>query len=141
MSTMIDDDLRSTFVGLADVLIPAYKTMPPASGASVGGEPLDRILALRDDLREAFLRGVRAAAGEEPATAARKMNEEDPEALATIGLIAAAAYYMDPDVRDLIGYPGQERRPIDPDAPPDYLQNDMLKPVAQRGAIYRPTPT
>ena len=44
--------------------------MPMASQVGVGGEILDRMLALRPDLREAFLRGLRAAAGKPPSAAA-----------------------------------------------------------------------
>ncbi|MCC7482966.1 MAG: hypothetical protein IT541_15720 [Hyphomicrobiales bacterium] len=140
MTRNLDDTLRHVFVGVADVLIPAFEKMPQASAAGVGGETLDRILALRDDLKEPFLRGLRAAAGRPPETAARDLNVEDPKALAAIGLVASAAYYMSPEVRRLIGYPGQDRRPIDPDAPPDYLENNLLQPVIDRGPIYRPTP-
>ena len=140
MSGIIDDELRETFVAVADILIPAYGEMPAASTVDVGGAPLDRILTLRDDLLETFIRGLAAMAGKEPEGAARALNESDPGALATIGLVASAAYYMDPRVMQLIGYPGQERRPIDPDAPSEYLQDGLLQPVIDRGPIYRPTP-
>lgn len=141
MTKILDNTLRHVFIGIADVLIPAFEKMPSASAAGVGGETLDRILALRDDLKEPFLRGLRAAAGRSPETAARDLNVEDPKALAAIGLVASAAYYMNPEVRQLIGYPGQDRRPIDPNAPHDCLENGLLQPVIDRGSIFRPTPT
>lgn len=141
MTSIVEQSLRATFVGIADVLIPAFGEMPAASGADVGGAPLDRILMLRDDLREPFVRGLRACVGKAPEVAARALNKDDPNALAVIGLIASAAYYMNPSVRDRIGYPGQERRPINPDAPPDYMQDNLLKPVIDRGPIFRPTPS
>jgi hypothetical protein len=140
MSDIIDDELRRTFVAIADVLIPVYRDLPAASGADVGGEPLDRILTLRDDLNAPFFRGLRAAAGKPAEAAARALNDSDPKALAAIGLVASAAYYMNPEVRKKIGYPGQDRSPIDPDAPPEYLQDNLLQPVIARGAIYRSTP-
>ncbi len=140
MSDIIDDELRRAFVAIADVLIPAYGDMPAASEANVGGESLDRILTLRDDLKAAFIRGLRTTVGKPAAAAALALNDSDPTALATIGLVASAAYYMDPEVRLLIGYPGQDRSPIDPDAPPEYLRDNLLQPVIARGAIYRPTP-
>ena len=139
MSTMIDEDLRQTFAAVADVLIPAYKEMPAASETGVAGATLDRILELRDDLTEPFLRGLRGIAGKDPVTAARSLNDSDPKALAAIGLIASAAYYMNPGVRQEIGYPGQDRSPIDPSAPPDYLADNLLQPVIDRGPIYRAT--
>ena len=140
MSKMIDDELRAVFVAVADVLIPADGEMPAASTADVGGPTLDRILLLRDDLKEVFVRGLRAIAGQDPAAAARTLNSEDPKALATIGLVAAAAYYISPKIRKLINYPGQERRSFDADATPDYVQNGMLQQVINRGPIFRPTP-
>lgn len=140
MSKMINDELRAAFVAMADVLIPADGEMPAASVADVGGPTLDRILSLRDDLKEAFFRGLRAVAGQDPEAAARRLNSEDPKALATIGLVASAAYYINPKVRKLINYPGQEKRSFDADATPDYVQNGMLQQVINRGPIFRPTP-
>lgn len=140
MSKIIDDELRAAFVAVADVLIPADGEMPAASTADVGGPTLDRILSLRDDLKEAFFRGLRAIAGKDPAIAARTLSSEDPKALAAIGLVAAAAYYISPKIRKLINYPGQEKRAFDADATPDYVQNGMLQQVIDRGPIFRPTP-
>ena len=140
MSTVIDAHLRATFRALADVLIPAAEGMPAASEVGVHESVLDRILALRPDLSERLLRGLRAAAGQAPQETARRLNAEDPDALSAIGLAAAAAYYMQPRVRELIGYPGQENRPGNPDATPEYVANGMLQQVIDRGPIYRPTP-
>jgi hypothetical protein len=39
-----------------------------------------------------------------------------------------------------MGYPGQERRPIEAEDPPDYEQDGLLASVVERGTIYRPTP-
>jgi len=140
MSTKLDDSLRRTFLAIADVLIPEAEGMPMASQVGVGGEILDRMLALRPDLREAFLRGLRAAAGKPPAAAAETLNRDDPAALGAIGLVASAGYYMSAQVRELIGYPGQESRPADPDATPEYVANGMLQQVIDRGPIFKPTP-
>ena len=140
MSDIINDELRSAFVAIADVLIPADRGLPSASGADVGGATLDRILTLRDDLKEPFLRGLRAAVGKPADAAARVLNDVDPKALAAIGLVASAAYYMNEEVRKKIGYPGQDSSPIDPNAPPEYMQDNLLQPVIARGPIYRPTP-
>ena len=140
MSTKLDDASRRTFLAIADVLIPEAEGMPKASQVGVGGEILDRVLALRPDLREGFLRGLRAAAGKPPAEAAEALNRDDPAALGAIGLVASAGYYMSPQVRALIGYPGQESRPGDPDETPEYVANGMLQQVIDRGPIFKPTP-
>ena len=135
-----DRNDRDTFAAIADILIPDAEGMPAASAVGVHEEVLDRILSLRPDLSEAFRRGIAYANGKDAKVAAEALNQEDAQALSAIGLIATAGYYMSPRVRDLIGYPGQERRTFDPDATPEYVTNGMLKVVQDRGAIYRPTP-
>jgi hypothetical protein len=62
----------------------------------------------------------------------------DPAAFDILAQAAAGAYFMNPQVQQLIGYAGQGPRPIDPR--PDYLDDDLLESVARRGPIYRPTP-
>jgi hypothetical protein len=139
--TTLDPELRKTFAGIADVLIPNAEGMPSASEMNVQGEMLDHVLGLRADIREDFMRGLTSSAGRDPKDAANDLNKADPAALTAIGLAASAGYYMTPRVKELIGYPGQERRPDpDPDAEPEYVTNGMLQQVIDRGAIYRPTP-
>lgn len=140
MSAKLSDEQRRTFAGIADVLIPEAEGMPSATQAGVHEKVLDRVLGLRPDLREAFIRGIAAADGLDPQEAAERLNKEDPSALGAIGLVASAAYYMMPQVREMIGYPGQENRPGDPDATPEYVANGMLQQVIDRGPIYKPTP-
>jgi hypothetical protein len=136
----IDDKVRATFSGIADVLIPEAEGMPSASAVGVHKETLDRILQLRADLRDAFFRGIASAHDKDPKSAAAELNASDAAALSAIGLVASAGYYMSPQVRQLIGYPGQEKRTYDADAVPEYVANGMLKVVQDRGPIYRPTP-
>lgn len=138
---MLDLELRKTFAGIADVLIPNAEGMPSASEMNVQGEMLDHVLGLRSDIREDFMRGLTNSVGRDPRDAANDLNKNDPAALTAIGLAASAGYYMMPRVKELIGYPGQERRPDpDPDATPEYVTNGMLQQVIERGPIYRPTP-
>ncbi len=137
---MISDVQRQTFAGLADVLIPEAEGMPSASAAGAHQAVLDRAVELRPDLRPAFFRGLNWAADKDPAEAAEALNKEDLEALSAIGLLALAAYYLLPSIRDLLGYPGQENRPVEVEDEPAYLANGMLQQVIDRGPIYRPTP-
>lgn len=140
MSTALQDDDRKTFAGIADVLIPAAEGMPAASEIGIQGEILDKVLGFRPDLRENLLRGLRAAKGKDPRTAAEALHKTDAPAFGAISLAASAGYYMDPSVRKLIGYPGQENRPYNADEMPEYVRNGMLKVVSDRGAIFKPTP-
>ena len=140
MSATLSDRDRETFGAIADVLIPAAEGMPAASQIGVQGAALDHVLSLRPELRPALERGLAACAGAEPTAAAEALNRDDPEALGAIGLIASAIYYMDPDVRKRLGYPGQEQRPARDEEEGDYLRDDLLQSVIDRGAIYRRTP-
>jgi hypothetical protein len=140
MSMQANEEVRTTFAGIADVLIPEAEGMPSATQVGVRDETMDRLLGLRPDLREAFMRGIRKAMGQDPREAAEALNKNDPEALTAIGLIASAGYYMSDRVRELIGYPGQEKRPGNPDEEPEYVTNGMLQEVIDRGPIYVPTP-
>jgi hypothetical protein len=47
---------------------------------------------------------------------------------------------MNPDVCAKVGYAGQRAIPLDPEAPPDYLQDGLLASIQARGPVYRPTP-
>lgn len=138
--SMISQAQRKTFAGIADVLIPEAEGMPSATQAGAHQDILDRVVELRPDLRPAFFRGLNAVAGQDPATAAEHLNSNDPEALGAIGTLASAGYYMLPEVRQRIGYPGQENRPIAIEKEPAYIKNGMLQQVIDRGPIFRPTP-
>ena len=140
MTSTLDPALRETFRSIADVLIPSAEGMPAASKVGVHEAPLDHVLALRPDIAEQLLRGLHAAASRPAREAAERLNKEDPEALSAIGLAASAAYYMQPRVRELIGYPGQESRPANPNETLEYVANGMLQQVIDRGPIFRPTP-
>ncbi len=140
MTEMLSDADRAVFAGVADVLIPAAAGMPSASDVGVQHAPADHVLSLRPELWPDLRRALGKAAGVPPAEAADGLNRDDPAALQAIGTIAAAAYYMDPGVRDRLGYPGQESRPVMPEEEGDYLEDGLLQAVIDRGPIYRPTP-
>jgi hypothetical protein len=116
---------RERLAELADQLIPAEGGMPSASQAGAVGEGLDAVLAARPDFR-APLEALAASSG-----------AIDPAASSELTAAVVAAYYMNPEVCERIGYAGQRAIPFDPDAP-DYL--DLLESVKARPPVYRPTP-
>ena len=136
----LDDDARATFFALADVLIPETEGMPCASQAENACAWVDRVLTLRPDLAEPVALGLRHAKGVEARRALDELRGSHPDCFSAIGNVAAAAYFMSADVKQRLGYPGQERREFDPDATPEYVANGMLQAVIDRGPIYRPTP-
>jgi hypothetical protein len=116
---------RERLAELADQLIPAEGGMPSASEAGAVGEWLDAVLAARPDFR-APLETLAATSG-----------AIDPAESNELTAAVVAAYYMNPEVCERIGYAGQRAIPFDPDAP-DYL--DLLESVKARAPVYRPTP-
>jgi len=133
-----DREERAVLAGLADALIPAGEGMPAASAAGVAGGGLDRVLQARPDLAAEVKRVLAAARGRDPAAALSELRAKDPAGFSALAELVPGAYFMDPEVRALIGYQGQTARPIDPD--PESLLSDLLRPVLERGPIYRPTP-
>lgn len=133
-----DADQRGQLAQLADVLIPAEGQMPAASAAGVAGEWLDAVLTARPELAQPLHDVLCKAAARDPADAVEQLRRDNPAAFGVLAEVAAGAYFMNPDVRRLIGYTGQGPRPIDPRA--DYMEDGLLESVIRRGPIYRPTP-
>jgi hypothetical protein len=136
----LSDARRAQLGAIADALIPAGGGLPSASDAGVAGQYLDEVLTSLPELREP-LEAALAAVDGRPAAEAIAVLREDFEHWGVMTQIIPAAYFMNPAIRDAIGYPGLERRPIDPSAPPDYNQDGLLDSVIARGPVYRPTPT
>lgn len=137
----LSDERRTQLDALADELIPAGGGMPSASGAGVAGEYLDEVLAARPDLAEPLEAALASVDGLAPGAALAALRDGDPGGWGVLTAVVPSAYFLNPAMREAIGYPGLEARPIDPDAPPDYLDEGLLDSVIARGAVYRPTPT
>jgi len=133
----MNESQRAQLGAIADELIPAGSGMPSASEAGVAGQYLDEVLAARPDLAAPLEAALASVEGADDAIAALRA---DAGAWGVITAVVPAAYFLNPDMRAAIGYPGLEARPIDPDAAPDYLQDGLLDSVVSRGPVYRPTP-
>lgn len=129
---------RTTLAGLADVLIPASGGFPSASEAGAAAEGLDQVLAVRPDLAGPLKEILKSAQGGNPAEFVSVLQTRDPAGLGALAEAVAGAYFMNPQVRGAIRYYGQTPRPIDP-ATSD-LNGELVKPVVDRGSIYRSTP-
>jgi hypothetical protein len=129
---------RKRLAALADQLIPAAAGRLSASQADVSGSGLDQVLATCPEM-VGGLKEVLALAGQADAEAAvADLSENHRAEFFVLCEFAAGAYFLNPVVREVIGYAGQTARPIDPH--PDYLDDGLLESVIQRGPIYRPTP-
>jgi hypothetical protein len=140
MARQLTNDDRILFGAFADHLIPAYKKMPKATDVGVAADLLDAVLGFRPDLREGFFRGLDAIRDLPAAEAAERLFKSDNPTFEILGLVASGGYYMAPEVRDLMGYPGQESLSYDPHAPQDYVTSGLLDRVVKRGPIYVATP-
>ena len=136
----LTDAQRAQLGAIADQLIPAGGGMPSASEAGVSGQYLDEVLTSLPDLGDALDTTLAAVDGLDPAEAIAVLRQ-DPAGWGVLTAVVPGAYFMNPAIRAAIGYPGLERRPIDPNAEPDYLADGLLDSVVSRGPVYRPTPT
>jgi hypothetical protein len=135
---VLDNDARQMLLVLADLLIPTSQRMPSASQAGVGGEWIDRAIAARADWADALVALLQKARGQEPRKVLAELQTSDPASFTMLTELVAGAYFMNPAVRKLIGYPGQQSVPI-AETPEAELQ-ELLEPVVRRGPIYRPCP-
>ena len=126
---------RDVLARLADELIPAADGMPAASEAGATGALLDEVLSVRGDLEQPLAELCAAAAGRDPASEVARLQTEAPELFEALTTAIAGGYFMSADVRERLGYPGQEALELEDDHDPALLQ-----PVIDRGTIFRPTP-
>ncbi|MFI1035452.1 hypothetical protein [Streptomyces sp. NPDC020951] len=134
---MLTPDQRERFASLADILIPAAEGMPSASQAEVPTRWLDDALGYRPDLAPGLEEALQAA-GDLPADEAiHLLNRDHIPAFEAFGTLTAGAYFLNPDVRQLIGYPGQVATPPKDDT---HTYFDLLENVVERGQVYRDVP-
>lgn len=134
---MLTDEDRQRFAALADVLIPEAEGMPSASQAAVPEKWLDEALRHRPDLADG-LRDALSAAGDLPAEeAVNLLNTDHIPAFEALGTLAAGAYFLNPEIKQLIGYPGQVPTPPKDDT---HTYFDLLENVLERGQVYRDVP-
>ena len=132
---------RETFAAIADVLIPAHGALPAASEVGVHRGGLDKVINARPDFLEPLRAAMDLASGQPAKDAAERLFADHPELFQAVSLAASGAYYMAPEVRAQIGYPGQESLSYDTAAEPHYVTGGALDRVRARGPVYRPTPT
>jgi hypothetical protein len=97
---------------------------------------LDRVLAARPDLLPALQRAL-AGPFADAATRLAELRASDPRAAHAVELAVAGGYYLSPEVRDRIGYPGQVARPVSALGYPEYLADGLLERVLERGFTAR----
>lgn len=129
---------RAVLARLADVLIAEGRGMPAASAVGVSGELIDRCLEAAPVLTAPLGALLDELAGDPPGESVRQLAACRPDDFAVLSTAVVGAYYLSAEVRDLIGYPGQQPSPLSVAAEPDYL--DMLERVYERHPGYREAP-
>jgi len=134
---MLTDQQRVRFAEIADILIPHAEGMPSASEADVDTTWINDALSYRPDLVDLFHEALAVGADLPAAEVVEVLNAEHALAFEALGTLTAGAYFLNPRIRDLIGYPGQvatlPRNDVD-----TYV--DLLQNVAERGQVYRDVP-
>ena len=126
---------RVALARLADILVAEGLDMPSASAVGVAGDLLDRCLVAAPSLFEplvALLDQVPAGGLED---FVRRLEIERPGDFAILSTTVVGAYYLSEEVRELIGYPGQQPSPFSVASEPDYLE--LLERVYERHPGYR----
>lgn len=125
---------------LGDILIPAGDSMPSVSESDPDGRWLERACRARPDMARAVQELLAAHSDLDSLRAIAGVEAEDAAGVAGLLMITAGRYYMNPAIRELIGYPGQGGR--DPSLPVYGWDRaaDMLERVVQRGRVYREAP-
>ncbi|MFB0874868.1 MULTISPECIES: GMC oxidoreductase [unclassified Sphingobium] len=116
---------------VADALIPAVDHLP-AAGAMIDAAALSRLFGVRPDLA-AELRRLLAVPVSDPAAFVQALADRDPAGREALLTAIAGIYFLDPRVRERIGYEGQVALPRSPDRYPAYLAEGLLDHVLADG--------
>lgn len=136
-----DERLRERLATVADGLIPEAEGMPAPSSIDIGGRQLDLVVASRPDLAEGIRRALEAAGDvHDPIGWLAALRVEDSQGHEALVVAVVAGYYLHPEVKSRLGYPGQAAQEVSVAGFPDYVNEGLLERVYERGPIYRPTP-
>ncbi len=132
----LDPGRRASFAAIAEHLIPAAHGMPSA-GDVVGEARLRFVLTARPDLAEPLRAALRPELGEDPAARLAALERDEPEQHAALVQAVVFGYYTDQDVRDRLGYPGQEAIQLYSWKVPEYVDEGLIDAVLARGPVWR----
>jgi hypothetical protein len=131
-----DADRRAALAAVADHLIPAAHGMPSARDV-IDDARLRFVLGARPDLADDLHGALRHELGADPATRLAALERDEPAGHAALLQAVVFAYYTDADVRERLGYPGQEAKQIYSWHYPQYLAEGLIDTVLARGAVWR----
>ena len=132
----LDPDARAAFSLVAGHLIPEAPGRPSAADV-VGDARLRFVLTTRRDLLEPLRAALRPGLGEDAAARLTTLERDEPDAHAALISTVVFGYYTDRDVRDRLGYPGQEAKQLYSWRVPDFIEEGLTDQVLARGPIWR----
>jgi hypothetical protein len=135
----LSDVEQNTILRIADTLIPAAGPNPKASDVDEFLPYLQLALAARRDVFDIVLAAVARlsdVADGDLGHELKAMWANDKDSFDPLSAVIAGAYFMTPQIKELIGYPGQHRDPAGLEDAADELETGILDPVIERGAIY-----
>jgi hypothetical protein len=135
-ATTLDPARRALLAAVADRLIPAAHGMPSA-GAILGDVRLRFVLTARPDLAEPLVASLRPELGNDPDARLAALERDEPDNHAALVSVVVFGYYTDRDVRDRLGYPGQQAKTLYSWKLPDYIEEGLTDQVRARGAVWR----
>jgi hypothetical protein len=106
--TELDQALAARFAAVGDCIIPPTDSMPSASDVGVSDLLQRKLSRYRPDLVAAVADILRREPARSPKDFVGRLEIEDPPAFQRLFQAVAGAYYLAPEVRRRIGYPGQE---------------------------------
>jgi hypothetical protein len=133
----VPEECRAWMALIADLLIPSDGRMPAASEAGVAGGQLDLILRARADLYPHLLRAWVTTQDLAPQDALDVIQDLDAEGYDAVRILVAGGYYSNPEIRQLLGYTGQQPKVVRVDNIPAYVEEGLLERVIERGPLYR----
>ncbi len=128
-------DQRMHLAEFAKVMIPGGADMPSAEDLMLWRDPIDEVLAIDPSRLEPMVRFLDLPGNIATLADVEALAQTDRAGFEALGIVLANAYFMHPQTRAAIGYPGQEARDSSGGLTPD--DEALLKPVIARGPIYR----
>ncbi len=124
---------------IADSLIPATGQNPKPSDVEDYVVFLQLALSARVDVFDTVMAAVGRLAAVPKAEMWQTLKQlwrDDRAVFDPLSSVVAGAYFMTPQVKTLIGYPGQRRDPAPISLAADEIGSGLLDPVIERGSIY-----
>ncbi|MFI8975042.1 hypothetical protein ACIGO9_19295 [Nocardia asteroides] len=131
---------RAGAARIADLWFPGSARSPRMTALPGYEALLTRALQIDPELSEAFIRIAGLAAGVDELSH-EVVADWPAELVESAFYFLSCTYYMAPEARRAVGYPGQTRTPSAEATVDQVFDDDLLAPVLALGPTYVPTPS